>query len=218
MISRVKITVLFILWVWVAQITAQDTSDHQNPFRQGRWFLGLDGNVRSSFQTSAFNLFDDLNFTNGYLLNIKSGYFTRDRLPIGPYFSISRQNVQENIAAEFELLKIGGWFRYYLAKNSKSSLYPDIAFVFANYYAHSEYQHIVNPFDIVLRGVGPGVILGLGFNYVIKDIAALEINLNYNYSYFFGEERDLINQTDKYKQFSIGEIQLTLGFAVLLKD
>lgn len=198
-------------------IYSQDSISEDTPFRKGRWYLGLDGNVRSQFQTQAFNIFDNINFTNGYNLRIKSGYFVRNYFTIGPLFSIGRQNIQENINEEFELLKIGGWFRYYLAKNSNASLYPDIAFVFANYYAHSQYDHSTDPFDLQTRGVGPGVIFGLGFDYVIEDIIALEIILNYNFTYFFGEEKDFLANTERYKQFSVGEIQLTLGFAVLLK-
>ncbi len=209
---------LFIFLFVILNIYSQDGNSEKTPFRKGRWYLGLDGNVRSQFQTQAFNIFDNINFTNGYNLRIKGGYFPRDYFTIGPFFSIGRQNIQENINEEFELLKIGGWFRYYIAKNSNVSLYPDIAFVFANYYAHSSSENPQAPFDYVTRGVGPGAILGLGFDYVIKDIIAFEIILNYNFTYFFGEERDLLLNTDKYKQFSVGEIQLTLGFAVLLKN
>ncbi len=218
MLKRRNFILLFVILFAFFDAYSQDSVSDKTPFRKGRWYLGLDGNVKSQFQTQAFNIFDNINFTNGYNLRIKGGYFSHNYFTIGPLFTIGRQNIQENINEEFELLKIGGWFRYYLAKNSNASLYPDIAFVFANYYAHSQYEHPTDPFDFVTRGVGPGVILGLGFDYVINDIIALEIIMNYNFTYFFGEERDLLLNTDKYKQFSVGEIQLTLGFAVLLKN
>ncbi|MFC2107160.1 hypothetical protein ACFLRY_02370 [Bacteroidota bacterium] len=216
LIQRSNILSLFFLFV-VINTYSQDSISDDTPFRKGRWYLGLDGNVKSQFQTQAFNIFDNINFTNGYNLRVKGGYFPLNYFTFGPLFTIGRQNVQENINEEFELLKIGGWFRYYLAKNSNASLYPDIALVFANYYAHSKFEHPTDPFDLVTKGVGPGVILGLGFDYVIEDIIALEIILNYNFTYFFGESQDQLKNTEKYKQFSVGEIQLTLGFAILLK-
>lgn len=193
-------------------------SDQQSPFREGRWILGFSGNVRSSFVTNAFSWRQELNFTNGYQLEIKGGYFAKERFTIGPLFSIERQNLEENTVSEHEIFRMGPWFRYYLNRDGIAGLYPNLMVYYANYYTHSLIDRPVRSFDIEKKGQGPGVGFGLGFNYVIKDIAVLEINLNYYYAYLFGQEIDYMKDSKGYREFSIGDLFLTFGFSVLLKD
>ncbi|MBU2649484.1 MAG: hypothetical protein KKA81_00995 [Bacteroidetes bacterium] len=209
--------VVFLILVQISN-AQEDTAKAYTPFREGRWLLGFSGNVRSSFVTNAFSWRKELNFTNGYQLEIIGGKFIRERFTIGPIFSIARQNLEENTESEYEIFRIGPWFRYYLTREGVAALYPNLMLYYANYYTHSLIQQPVKVFDLEKRGQGPGVGFGLGFNYVIKDIAVLEINLNYYYAYLFGEEVDYINEIRSDKQFSIGDLYLSFGFSVLLKD
>ncbi len=210
--------ILFVAFILPCYSQEVNETAPKTPFREGRWILGFSGNVRSSFVTNAFSWRQELNFTNGYQLEIKGGYFLKESFTVGPLFSIERQNLEENTISEHEIFRMGPWFRYYLSKEGVSSLYPNLLFYYANYYTHSLIDQPARSFDLEKKGQGPGIAFGLGFNYTIKDIAVLEMNLNYYYAYLFGKEIDYVKNSEGYREFSIGDLFLTIGFSVLLKD
>lgn len=198
-------------------LAAQPADSLSKPYRQGRWLAGLSGTINSSNTNQGFRLPDTSSFANDHLIELRGGYFIKDRLPVGFFVSTRRQNSVEELERASELLFIGGWVRYYLLPDA-ASLYPEISFFFANFYNQLAIsaggQRL---FDSVVKGNGFGGSLGLGFSYTFSDLLVFDIALKYNIYAISGRLEDQVLETREKRDFTTGEVMFAFGFNVLIR-
>lgn len=202
---------------WGMTLTAQPADSLPNPYRQGRWLAGLSGTINSSNTNQGFRLPDTSNFANDHLIELRGGYFIKDRLPVGFFASTRRQNSVEEFERASEILFLGGWVRYYLLPE-KASLYPEFSLFFTNFYNQISLSvDGVRQFNSVVRGNGIGGSLGLGFSYTFSDLLVFDIALKYNLYAISGRLEDQVLATSEKRDFTTGEVLFAFGFNVLIR-
>lgn len=188
-----------------------------SPYRQGRWLVGLNGFLNASNSDQGAAQPDTASFSNGHNIDLRAGYFLRDRMAAGLLLGTTRRNTREQFTREQETVFAGPWIRYYLQPGS-ASLYPELSFVFTHFYESNELSVNGRPvFNRVLEGNGIGAGLGLGFAYAVADLLVFDVRLNYSYFFLNGRFEDRLEGISSERDFTRWQINFAFGFNVLIR-
>ncbi len=212
---------LFLALLGWGMVVAQPADSMEarpvNPYRLGRWLVGLNGAISASNTNQGFGQTDTINFNNSHQINFRAGYFVLDRLPVGVSVNTLRSNSRDQFNRNQETFTVGPWARYYLDADA-ASLYPELSFFYTRYLEQSELaannQPIINQ---ILEADGVGFGLGLGFAYTVLDLMVFDVGLHYNQFFLDGRLDDRIESTSSERGFSRTQITFTFGFNVLIR-
>ncbi len=214
-----KRPILLLLLVLLGQFVCSQnvTADSlETPFRKGRWLTGLAGSISSN--TTTINSADEKIITNNFGLNLSTGKFVKDRLLFGGIVNANRASSSGNVDRAEESLFIGPFISYYLSKNERGSLFTTLSPGYVRYRDETSFSNVPNPISEFSEGGGLGVLLGLGYSYVINDQIAFDIGFDLN---LFWVDVDLEQQPANMissQNIAVSNIAFTFGFNVILDD
>lgn len=196
---------------------AQDsiaTDSATTPFRKGRWLTGITGSISSS--TNELKSTDEQGSSNEYSINILGGNFIEDRWLIGGVIEMNRSDAEGLANLTTEGLFIGPLFTRYLSDAERGSLY------FAMAPGYSRYRNVLIFTDDLgineeqSEGSGFGLILNLGYSYVVLDRIAFDIGVSLGQRWLNIDRTiqpgDIIFSDD----ITLRNLSFSFGFRVLL--
>ncbi|TAI47325.1 outer membrane beta-barrel protein [Flagellimonas allohymeniacidonis] len=193
------------------------TTDSLNtPFRKGRWLTGLSGSISSN--SSEVRGSDLKTITNEFGLNISTGQFIKDRWLVGGTLNADRASSGGNIDSTTETLYIGPFTGYYLSSNSRGSLFARFSPGYVRYNEETQLNTLSVPSELESEGSGFGMLIGLGYSYVIHDKIAFDIGFDLNLFWIGIDQVQQPPGTTTSQNLTISNTAFTFGFNVILDD
>lgn len=215
---EIKLVYRFILCLcfcgFVKTSFAQD-STLLKPFRKGRILLGMSGSINSSNFLEGEPQDSIINETsNGFTVNFNASRVLNRQIAVGVQGFLRRTSQQNIINQNLESLAIGPYADFFLSDNPNGSVYPRVSVLYGRFYEEvfSNYALLHREFT----GSAIGVQLGFGFSYVYKDVAALDLRLNYSAFRLNGRTYDVIHETYENTGFTKANVDFNFGIYFLL--
>lgn len=215
-LPRILFIFIILCIAWPSYSQNADSTDTENtPFRKGRWIALINGSITSGSlsQTSSFQ---GKSFDNTYLYSLNGGYFVAKRLSAGLTLTASRNSFEEYITRESESFSIGPEVSFFFTKNEEGSLYLE----YSPYYSRIIDRSVINDpaanFDKTLKGKGFGQFFGVGYAYVVRDLAILQVSFRYSYSWFNGTLTDQLDNSVSNKSFTNASLSYSFGIGLFL--
>ncbi len=217
-IKRVSVPFLIVL-MSLTIVSAQESTESdttQTPFRKGRWFTGLSGNISSN--NSRLDNASQKVFSNGYRIDFFNGRFSKDRWLRGFRLNIARTNNNEFADNETETLFAAPSVVHYLSKSSDGSFFVAISVGYVRSFQRSTIQGQSTVSQEVIKGNGYGGEIGLGYSYAITDHVLFDLGIDVN-SFRVAANRTLEPSGERTKErLNFGGILLSFGFNVVLDN
>ncbi len=198
--------------VWAQN--SSDSLENATPFRKGRWLTGLSGAI-----SSGFNNLDTAQTSlnrNQYAIDFQTGQFIKDRLLIGGIVSLSRGNSEEFFDRTLEQLFIGPLATWYVSESEQGSIFINGGAGYTRFRDESEFLQGGTPSYISIKGNGIGILVRLGYSYVLHDRVGFDLGLNYNQSWLRADVIEQPIDSRETRSFTVGDISFSFGFNVLL--
>lgn len=193
-----------------------DSTLSETPIRKGRWIAVLHGVINSGTVIRPDSTLSNKKFSNNYSFAVSGYKVIIDRLGLGLLFTITRTGTEELFIKESEAFNVGPSIRYYLADQKQGGPYVLSSIIYSRFYDRIALLDIQNPVDRVLKGSGPGIIFGLGYGYVFKDIISLEIGFDFTHAWLSGDSFDQINNTSNGTNFRRFSFSFSFGLGILI--
>jgi hypothetical protein len=206
----------FFLSLFSAFGQQKDTTQYDTPIRKGRWIAVLNGVINSGTVIRPDSTLTNKKFSNNYSFSVSGYGVIIDRLAVGIVFTITRTGSEEIFIKESEAFNIGPSIRYYLATQKQGGPFLQTGVIYSRFYDRIALLDVQSPIDRVLRGRGPGFMLGLGYDYVFKDILSLGIGFNLTHAWLSGDNVDQINNTSEGTNFRRFSFSFSFGLGILI--
>lgn len=212
-----RIIILSILIASFHGAYAQDTivtDSNITPFRKGRWLTGISGVINSS--RNQFKSTGQDNSSNEYALNIVGGNFFKDRWLIGGIIQLERSDADGLTDLNTETLFFGPVISHYLSDSNRGALYFNLS------PGYSRYRNLVRfNGDLVVNedsaeGSGFGILIGLGYTYVVFDRIAFDIGVGITQRWLTVERTLQPEEIVFSENINLRNIGFSFGFKVLL--
>ena len=184
------------------------------PFRKGRWIVGLTGSL-SSNRNETFNEGEET-FNSRYGILMTGGHFFKDRWLAGGIIQMERENRESGGESTAENFFVGPNIGRYLSKTSYGSLYLSLS---PGYVRYRDFVSIVDEGTVtssLTQGGGFGMLISLGYSYVIWDRVSFDIGFNLNQYWIRAEQRLQPSGNVLNGNLQISSIDFTFGFRILL--
>jgi hypothetical protein len=195
---------------------SNDSIKYDTPLRKGRWMAILHGIINSGTVIRPDSTLSNQKFSNNYSFAVSGYKFIIDRLGIGLAFTIQRTGTEEYFIKESETFNVGPSFRYYLANQIHGGPFAQTGIIYSRFYDRVALLDIQYPVDRVLKGSGPGLTFGLGYDYVFKDILSLEIGFDFTHAWLSGETVDQITTITNSTNFRRFSFSFSFGLGILI--
>jgi hypothetical protein len=196
----------------VAQGTAQDSVD--TAFRKGRWLSGFSGFISSA---STKNTSEENNtISNNYRIEISLGKFIKDRINLGINVNMERNNIEGNEVRTSEDIFIGPKGTYYFSKSKIGSLYLSFSPGFIVYRDKTILNQNNDPIENINKGNGWGTITTMGYSYVIFDLVAFDLGLNWSAYRINITQSSSQNANTNDTNFILNDLSFSFGFKIFL--
>ena len=200
-----------------AQNTSVATDTLTTPFRKGRWLTGLSGSISSN--TNKTGTSEKKTITNEFGLNFSTGKFIKDRWLLGGKINADRANSAGNVDQITESLFVGPFVSYFLTENNRGSLFTTLTSGYVRYREETSSDNLANtPIRQLTVGGGFGVLVGLGYSYVIHDQITFDIGFDLNLFWVGVDQKQQPSGAIDSQNISVNNIAFTFGFNVILDD
>jgi len=213
--KHIVILIFFILPI-LAFGQPEDSTLIETPIRKGRWIAVLHGVINSGTVIRPDSSISNQKFSNNYSFAVSGYKVIVDRLGIGLLFAIQRTGTEEFFIRESESFNVGPSVRYYLATQKQGGPFVQSSIIYSRFYDRVALLDIQSPVDMVLKGNGPGLMFGLGYSYVFKDILNLEIGFEFTHAWLSGESIDQINSISDKTDFRRFSFSFSFGLGILI--
>lgn len=196
----------------MAQETAKDSVE--TAFRKGRWLSGLSGSISSGStkNTSA----DNKTVSNRYRIEVSSGKFIKDRWNLGFNFNLERDNIEADEVRTSEDFFIGPKGTYYFSKSKIGSLYFSFSPGFIIYRDKLILNQESNYDEYINKGNGFGTMSTIGYSYVIFDLVAFDLGLNWSAYRINITQSTSLDQGTNDANFVLNDLSFSFGFKIFL--
>jgi len=192
----------------------QERDSLETPFKKKIWLTGIAGSISSG--TALTDTTSQRIFNNSFGINLSTGRFIRDRWMIGAIFRTSRQNSEQFVIRESESLFVGPLVQHYVSDNEIGSLFFSLAPGYASFRESIELNRNGVTLNQKASGSGFGMLLGIGYSYVLHRRIAFDIRMNL-FNSWLSSERSLQPSGDTVQQnVQLGDLSFSFGFNVLL--
>lgn len=186
------------------------------PFRKGRWLTGLSGSISSG--STRLDTASNKLFANQYAMDVSTGKFFKNRWLIGGIFRMQRDNSRQFVDLESESVLIAPMLGYYLSDNPQGSIYFLVAPGYASFRERTVVIVAGTPSQELLKGSGFGLLLSMGYAYVLHDRIGFNLGLGLSSTWANAErEIDQGRTMNKLNVFT-GNLAFTFGFSVILDE
>ena len=186
----------------------------KTPFRKGRWLTGISGAINSS--TNELKSTDEKGSSNEYAFNILGGNFIADRWLIGGIIQMDRSDADGLADISTEGLFIGPFASRYFSASERGSLFLALAPGYTRYRNELSFVDDLEENVELSEGSGFGLIINLGYSYVVFDRIAFDIGVSLGQRWVNVERRiepgDIVLSDD----ITLRNISFSFGFRVLL--
>lgn len=191
----------------------EDTLTTTTPFTKGRWITGLSGSISSGSNT--LNSSEDGLNINQYTIDYRTGQFAKDRLLVGGILSLSRSNLSDVNSRTLETFYAGPLVSWYLSNDEQGSLFVSGAGVFSLFRDETHSENIPE-LGQVIDGIGGGMILRLGYSYVLHKKVTFDLSLNYSKMWLSNERTEDITSLSSRDNFAVTDLSFSFGFNIIL--
>lgn len=202
--------------VSITKSMAQDAvkDSVETAFRKGRWLSGLSGFISSG--STKNTTADNKTVSNKYRIEASSGKFIIDRFNLGFNVNMERDNIEGDEVRTSEDFFIGPKGTYYFSKSKIGSLYFSFSPGFLIYRDETVLNQDLNLIEIVNKGSGFGTLSTIGYSYVIYDLVAFDLGLNWSASRIniTQSTSNIENKNDT--KFVINDLSFSFGFKIFL--
>jgi outer membrane protein W len=199
-----------------SQEVKKDSTTTNTPFKKGRWLVGLSGSIGSASTENTTS--NEITTSNRYSIAMGAGKFVMDRLNVGLFTDMERQNSQNDLdeGKTVENFFIGPNINYYISKSEIGSLYAGFSPGFTRYRTQTIISEESIAINTINTGNGFGMITTFGFMYVINNRVGLDISLNWNNYWININQETLDSNTIERINFVISDLTFAFGFKILL--
>ena len=191
------------------------TDSLPTPFRKGRWNLGVSGIISSSAYKALGS--DERSTNNRYGISLDGGKFFKERWLIGGIFEITGTEFSGSADFTTETLFIGPLISRYLSPSSQGSLFLSLAPGYSRYRDEVIIEQTAISFDQASSGNGFGLVLSLGYSYVVRDRISFDIGFVLNQSWFRVDIDSGPTEPNISDDVAISNVAFTFGFNILLE-
>jgi len=113
---------------------------------------------------------------------------------------------------------MGPLVRFYTGKNPGGSLFFQSS---VGYVKFREETTITTPsfnFGSSTTGDGVGIIVGMGYAFLVTNSVTLDLGLNYDFSFINAKVKDLINRTEEKQHINRAATTFSFGFTILIDE
>jgi len=184
-------------------------------FRKGRWLSGFSGSISSG---STKNISTDVKLiSNRYRIEASSGAFIRDRINLGFNIDLERENAEgQGQVRTSEDIFIAPKGTYYFSKSEVGSLFVSFSPGIILYRDKTGYA-LDNDFnEFINKGTGFGTKTTIGYSYVIFDLVAFDLGLNWSSFKINITQSASVNSLNSNTNFIITDLSFSFGFKIFL--
>ena len=213
-----SISAVGLLLLMSLQLAAQksDSVSSQTPFLKGKWMSGLEGSISTS--RISMDTTTNSTFINTYGVNFRSGRLLADRWLVGLAVDFFRRSTNALIVEESDLFQVGPFVRFYTSQKPGGSLFFQSS---VGYVKFREKTTIITPnfnFGSSTTGDGVGIIVGIGYAFLVTKSVTLDLGLNYDFSFINAKVKDLINRTEEKQHINRAATTFSFGFTILIDE
>ena len=215
-----RISLLFTLLFSICcfhTLNAQDSiiSDSvTTPFRKGRWLTGISGIISSSRVDVKSE--DDNNTSNEYGISISGGNFIADRWLIGGIIQFDKADADGLTDLSNEILFIGPLATRYLSDADRGALFISLSPGYTRYRNFIRFSEELSETTEQSEGSGFGLVISLGYSYVIFDRITFDIGFNITQRWLNVERTQTPGDIVFSDDINLRDISFSFGFRVLL--
>jgi opacity protein-like surface antigen len=193
-----------------------DTAEYQGAFHKGRFLTALSGSFVSGITETAGVEEDQ----NEFLFSLKNGLFIKDRFPMGLNFVLQKEGSDNaRTLNSTELFSVGPFFRYYLSKDPRASVYPELSLLFTRFRNELDLTDPSNNrISTQTRGNGVSFQFGIGFTYAITPHVGFDLTFQYQYAGIDATITDRITDEVESDIVTFNNFIFNFGFVVLLDE
>lgn len=186
----------------------------ETAFRKGRWLSGFAGSISSGStkNTSA----DNKTVSNRYRIEVSSGRFIKDRFNLGFNINLERENIEEESVRTSEDFFIGPKGTYYFSKSKVGSLFVSFTPGFIIYRDKTILFQDSNYIENINKGSGFGTMSTLGYSYVIYDLVAFDLGLNWSAYRINITQSTSVDEIKNNTNFILNDLTFSFGFKIFL--
>ena len=200
------------------QLVAQesDSVSFQTPFVKGKWMSGLGGTISTS--TVSLDTTVDKTFTTQYGVNFRSGSLIADRWLVGLAVGFSRRSTDSFIVEDTDLFQVGPFVRFYTGKNPGGSLFFQSSVAYVKFREKTTITTSGFNFGSLTSGDGVGIIIGIGYAFLVTESVTFDLGLNYDFSFIDAKVEDLVNGTEEEQTINRAATIFNFGFTILIDE
>ena len=211
------ITLCLLTWAVSSQESLAQSSTQDEvttPFRKGRWLTGLSGSISST--STRLDTVQGTNFANQYALELSTGRFFKDRWLAGLTFRAERNSSEEFVVRDSESLFIGPLISHYFSDSKLGSVFILFSPGFTRFRDKTAIEQNGVVTQELIKGQGFGMLLNLGYSYVVHDRIAFDLGLSVSSNWINGRRESEPTGENRKENFRVGGIAFSFGFNVLL--
>ncbi len=196
----------------IAQTSAADST--VTPFRKGRWITGITGGINSSLVDVKSE--EGRNTSNEYNINIIGGKFFRDRWLIGGIIQMDRSDADDLTDFTTELIYVGPMISRYFSNSENGSIYLLLS---PGYSRYRNLIRIADDLEVIeesSEGSGFGLLINLGYSYVVFDRIAFDIGVTVSQRWLEIERTQQPGNINFEDDIGLRSTSFSFGFRVLL--
>lgn len=218
MIKKLLVVVftLCLISVSITKSMAQETEKDsvETSFRKGRWLSGLSGSISSGSTKNTST--DNKTVSNRYRIEVSSGKFIKDRFNLGFNLNLERENIEADEVRTSEDFFIGPKGTYYISKSNIGSLYFSFSPGFIIYRDKIVLNQDNNYDEYINKGNGFGTMSTIGYSYVIFDLVAFDLGLNWSAYRINITQSTSLDQATNDTNFVLNDLSFSFGFKIFL--
>ena len=206
--------VLFAGYVTKAVAQEKEKDSVETAFRKGRWLSGFSGFISSASNKN--NSSGNKSVSNNYRIEISSSKFIKDRFSVGVNVNMERDNFEANEIRTTEDVFIGPKATYYFSKSNVGSLYFSFSPGFIAYRDKIIFNQNSDRLDNINKGIGWGTTSTIGYSYVIFDLVAFDLGLNWSAYRINITQSSSQNPNTTDTDFLLNDLSFSFGFKIFL--
>ena len=198
--------------VWAQDSIPNDSA--QTPFRKGRWITGITGSINSSLVDVKSE--EERTSSNEYSFNILGGNFFQDRWLVGGVIQMDRSDADALTDLTTETLFLGPFVSRYFSDSERGSLYLLLS---PGYTRYRNLIRLTDDLELIeekSEGSGFGVIINLGYSYVVFDRIAFDIGVTVAQRWLNVERIQQPGNVVFEDDITLRDISFSFGFRVIL--
>lgn len=130
---------------------------------------------------------------------------------------MSSDNTEEFQYRKSEKLFAGPLISWYMAGDEHGSLFISTAAVVTKFREEFSELQSDSSAQVFIDGIGGGLLLRIGYSYVLHDRVAFDLSVNYSNSWLKANVTEQLYSKKK-ENFNVGELSFSFGFSVILDD